>query len=310
MDDLIKQGAAAFYAGDLETAKKLMTEVVKHHPDNKDAWSWLYTVCTSEQDRILCLKNLLRINPENEKALEILKYLVELEPAHEKPKLNINKFLKQHASAEPVVKKEQVRLTNRGRIFMLSLAGILIVGALLLIVLLSGQLSTPVVSSESQINPQIETIKGFADDRYLHADLNPKITLLTIPITIKNPREISQSETAQLTITIANNSDQPLAGLSIALVGKSATINYFSGINIIASDPQINTSTAEEDSIIFFKESLNPGENWELALDLTAAIIGKHKGKLLITFNQKELKWVCMRIINTTIMAAAQPAGY
>jgi Tfp pilus assembly protein PilF len=45
MDDLIKQGAAAFKAGDLETARKLLTEAVKQFPDDERAWGWMYNIC-------------------------------------------------------------------------------------------------------------------------------------------------------------------------------------------------------------------------------------------------------------------------
>ena len=41
MDDLIKQGATAFKAGDIETARKLFTEAIKQSPDNERAWGAL-----------------------------------------------------------------------------------------------------------------------------------------------------------------------------------------------------------------------------------------------------------------------------
>ena len=42
MDDLIKQGADAFRAGNRDEARKLLLTAVKQYPDNERAWGWLY----------------------------------------------------------------------------------------------------------------------------------------------------------------------------------------------------------------------------------------------------------------------------
>lgn len=75
MDDLIQQGANAFKAGDKETARKLLITAVKQNPDNERAWGWMYNVCNTDQERIQCLKQMLRINPKNEKANQLLNQL-------------------------------------------------------------------------------------------------------------------------------------------------------------------------------------------------------------------------------------------
>ncbi len=38
MEDLIKQGATAFKAGDLDTARNLFNDAVKQSPDDERAW--------------------------------------------------------------------------------------------------------------------------------------------------------------------------------------------------------------------------------------------------------------------------------
>jgi hypothetical protein len=68
MEDQLKQGALAFKAGDLETAKKLFIGAVRQYPDDERAWGWLGHVSSTDQERILCLKQMIRINPNNEKA--------------------------------------------------------------------------------------------------------------------------------------------------------------------------------------------------------------------------------------------------
>ena len=72
MDDLIKQGAAAAKAGDIDTARRLLVQAVKQSPDDEKAWGWLYNVCKNDQERIDCLTQIIRINPENQKAQEFL----------------------------------------------------------------------------------------------------------------------------------------------------------------------------------------------------------------------------------------------
>jgi hypothetical protein len=68
MDDQLKQGAAAYKAGDIETAKKLFIGAVRQYPDDERAWGWLGHVSSTDQERIICLKQMIRINPHNEKA--------------------------------------------------------------------------------------------------------------------------------------------------------------------------------------------------------------------------------------------------
>jgi hypothetical protein len=68
MDDLIQQGVDAFKAGDKESARKLLSQAIKQNPDSERAWGWMYNVCNTEQERIHCLKQIVRINPQNEKA--------------------------------------------------------------------------------------------------------------------------------------------------------------------------------------------------------------------------------------------------
>ena len=68
MEDQLKQGALAFKAGDIETAKKMFIGAVRQYPDDERAWGWLGHVSSTDQERIICLKQMIRINPNNEKA--------------------------------------------------------------------------------------------------------------------------------------------------------------------------------------------------------------------------------------------------
>ena len=97
MDELIKQGATAAKAGDKETARNLLNDAVKQFPDDERAWGWLYNVCKTDQERINCLQQIIRINPKNDKANQLLEDLSEFEPPLEKPS-GLGKFSKNQIS--------------------------------------------------------------------------------------------------------------------------------------------------------------------------------------------------------------------
>ena len=81
MNDLIKQGIDAYQSGDFETARKVLSEAVTKFPENERAWGYLYNVCTEDQDRIYCLKQMIKINPGNQKTRSaLLKHGIEPQP--------------------------------------------------------------------------------------------------------------------------------------------------------------------------------------------------------------------------------------
>lgn len=72
MDDLLQQGVTAFRAGNRDEARKIFIAVVKQTPDSEPAWAWMYQASNTDQERIHCLKEILRINPKSEKAQKLL----------------------------------------------------------------------------------------------------------------------------------------------------------------------------------------------------------------------------------------------
>ena len=68
MSDLLQQGVAAYKAGKRDEARKIFITVVKENPDSERAWGWMNNVCNTDQERIHCLKQVLRINPTHEKS--------------------------------------------------------------------------------------------------------------------------------------------------------------------------------------------------------------------------------------------------
>lgn len=67
-DDLLKQGITALKAGRKTEARKLLTQIVKRDERNEIAWLWLSGATDTDEERRLCLENVLAINPNNKMA--------------------------------------------------------------------------------------------------------------------------------------------------------------------------------------------------------------------------------------------------
>ena len=62
----LQQAITAIKSGNKETGKQLLIEVLKVNPRNENAWLWMTKVVSSNDERIRCLQNVLKINPDNE----------------------------------------------------------------------------------------------------------------------------------------------------------------------------------------------------------------------------------------------------
>jgi len=72
MNDLFQQGIAAYKAGKRDEARKIFIVLVKQTPNDERTWEKMHDVSNNDQERIHCLKQILRINPNNEKAKKLL----------------------------------------------------------------------------------------------------------------------------------------------------------------------------------------------------------------------------------------------
>jgi len=81
----LEQGIKAFKAGDQAKARRLLFAATQQDPDNERAWGWLYNASDMDVDRIVCLKNMLRINPKNDKADKLFQKFIKDEPPLEYP---------------------------------------------------------------------------------------------------------------------------------------------------------------------------------------------------------------------------------
>lgn len=77
----LQNGIAAFKSGKHEEARKYQIAAVKENPKDENTWGWLYQVANNDNERIECLKRVTAINPENEKAKQLLNKLLTPAPA-------------------------------------------------------------------------------------------------------------------------------------------------------------------------------------------------------------------------------------
>jgi hypothetical protein len=62
----LQAGILAAKAGQVEQARFRLLDVVEQDQTNEAAWFWLYQVFERQEDKRICLENLILINPDNE----------------------------------------------------------------------------------------------------------------------------------------------------------------------------------------------------------------------------------------------------
>jgi hypothetical protein len=67
-DRLLREGVAAIRRGDLAAGRERLMRVVEADPFNAQAWLWLSGAIESKEDRIVCLENVLTVDPHHEAA--------------------------------------------------------------------------------------------------------------------------------------------------------------------------------------------------------------------------------------------------
>jgi hypothetical protein len=66
--ELLRQGILAAKAGNARQAEQLLRQVIANDRNNEAAWLWMSSVVEDPADIVLCLENVLVINPNNEEA--------------------------------------------------------------------------------------------------------------------------------------------------------------------------------------------------------------------------------------------------
>jgi len=84
-ENLLARGIAAVKAGNKQEAHRLLDAATREAPNDERTWGWFYNVCENDGERIHCLRELLRINPNNETATKKLNELISSDPLFTSP---------------------------------------------------------------------------------------------------------------------------------------------------------------------------------------------------------------------------------
>lgn len=72
VQQLLREGIEAARGGNKARARELFEQVVELDENNERGWYWLASVVTTDEERRVCLSNVLVINPNNEKARTLM----------------------------------------------------------------------------------------------------------------------------------------------------------------------------------------------------------------------------------------------
>jgi len=71
----VEQAVAHIQAGELEKGKQILAQVLKQNPRDENAWLWLALSVTDREQERYCFERVLKINPQNQFAIEGLRRL-------------------------------------------------------------------------------------------------------------------------------------------------------------------------------------------------------------------------------------------
>jgi len=94
-DELFQAGRSAFAMGNLQQAHDFWKEAARLSPFNEQVWLALLDVIDTDEDRRVCLQNILQINPMNVQARRMLNQIVarkeSAEQLHADKKIDVKK---------------------------------------------------------------------------------------------------------------------------------------------------------------------------------------------------------------------------
>jgi hypothetical protein len=72
LDSVLRAGIKAAQQGNDDRARELLEQVLRRKRNSEIAWIWMTVVVKSSKEKRVCLKNILRINPDNQAARDAL----------------------------------------------------------------------------------------------------------------------------------------------------------------------------------------------------------------------------------------------
>jgi tetratricopeptide (TPR) repeat protein len=74
-EDILHKAISMIKAGDRTGAKSILISILEKDPKNENAWLWLSSCADKTEEKIYCLQEALRINPNNEQAKKAIEQL-------------------------------------------------------------------------------------------------------------------------------------------------------------------------------------------------------------------------------------------
>lgn len=101
VSEWLREGVAAAQAGRRAEARALLMRVIEANERSEQAWLWLSGVVDTDEERLICLENVLTLNPDNVRARAGMKWLQKRGVVAEPPE-------EEAAEAEPIRQGYQV----------------------------------------------------------------------------------------------------------------------------------------------------------------------------------------------------------
>ena len=135
-DKRLALATLAFRQGDREGAREIVHTVLKDDPQNVDAWIWACEIATTREERTLCLKRVLALDPTHAPARRYLRQLEEGTAAGQGPTDVAPPPVKAEAKTSSRIRplelllglQEQVARLSPVHLLLIFLGGILVCG--------------------------------------------------------------------------------------------------------------------------------------------------------------------------------------
>jgi tetratricopeptide (TPR) repeat protein len=105
---LLKEGIQAAKNGQLIQARTLLMQVIALDENNEQAWLWLSGVVETDEDRLVCLENVLALNPDQPQARKGLDRLKNARQPADSPTSTLEVHKPRDEDIEYVVRKEHL----------------------------------------------------------------------------------------------------------------------------------------------------------------------------------------------------------
>jgi hypothetical protein len=99
----LEQAVAHIQAGELEKGKQILAQVLKQNPRDESAWLWLALSVTDVEQERYCFERVLKINPQNQHAIEGLRRLDNPVSPPTQPKVKPQKSIEEGKPADVIL---------------------------------------------------------------------------------------------------------------------------------------------------------------------------------------------------------------